>query len=299
MGTKYPGINIINYNATPPSDDGAQVPTNEIAWNKHKLKLGDPLKTLSESMNSALLLHVDESVRDLAGAGTVVATDHKRTINQTLAGTVSIDDSANLPAGFIFEVKNSHSAVITVDLVQATDTLDGVAAGALIVAVNETIRFIMNASADGFLSMTSYIAPAFAIDFATQALDQNLVTSALVDTDLQFTGEANSTYFIDFVLMFSNPTDPTPDFRWQLIEPDGTFRAAGQLDFNDNFTIDESTAAFTQHAFTTVNTINGSIVWESAGAGGIFKMQCGQSVLDAGNPTIVHAGSVFRYTKTL
>lgn len=46
---------ISGYNASPPSDDGSQVAANRVEWAKHKTKLADPIKTLSEAINTAVL----------------------------------------------------------------------------------------------------------------------------------------------------------------------------------------------------------------------------------------------------
>ena len=51
----YTSQAISGYNSSPPSDDGSQVAANRVEWAKHKTKLADPIKTLSESINSAVL----------------------------------------------------------------------------------------------------------------------------------------------------------------------------------------------------------------------------------------------------
>lgn len=48
----YTSVSISGYNSSPPPDDGSQSSDNQLAWSKHKSKLGDPIKTLSESINS-------------------------------------------------------------------------------------------------------------------------------------------------------------------------------------------------------------------------------------------------------
>lgn len=40
---------IAGYNASPPPDDGSQVAANQVEWDKHIEKIGDPIKTLTES----------------------------------------------------------------------------------------------------------------------------------------------------------------------------------------------------------------------------------------------------------
>ena len=50
----YTSQTISNYNASPPPDDGTQTVANQLSWSKHKTKLADPIKTLAESINTAV-----------------------------------------------------------------------------------------------------------------------------------------------------------------------------------------------------------------------------------------------------
>ena len=52
MGNPYTSVSISGYNANPPSDDGTQASQNEVEWAKHKTKLGDPLKTAIEAIDT-------------------------------------------------------------------------------------------------------------------------------------------------------------------------------------------------------------------------------------------------------
>ena len=52
MATPYTSVTVTDYNANPPSDDASQVASNQLNWSKHKTKLGDPLKTAIESINT-------------------------------------------------------------------------------------------------------------------------------------------------------------------------------------------------------------------------------------------------------
>ena len=49
----YTGQAIVGYNNSPPPDDGSVTSSNKVEWGKHKTKLGDPIKTLSEAINTA------------------------------------------------------------------------------------------------------------------------------------------------------------------------------------------------------------------------------------------------------
>lgn len=62
----YTQVSITGYNANPPDDDGSQVASNEIEWAKHKDKLGDPLKTAVEAINTNVNSAFDTIVGFLA-----------------------------------------------------------------------------------------------------------------------------------------------------------------------------------------------------------------------------------------
>lgn len=55
MSSPYSSVSISGYNASPPSDDGSQVTSNQLEWSKHTDKIGDPLKTAIEAINTELV----------------------------------------------------------------------------------------------------------------------------------------------------------------------------------------------------------------------------------------------------
>ena len=67
----YTTVSITGYNANPPDDDGSQVSSNEVEWAKHKEKLGDPVKTAVESINTNVNAAFD-SVAGFVPAGLVL-----------------------------------------------------------------------------------------------------------------------------------------------------------------------------------------------------------------------------------
>ena len=155
MGLKYSTQTASGFDASPPSDDGTAVSSNEVKWSFIKTKLASPVKDLADNMNTALLTHIDESVLDKAVTYTTTAADHKRTINVTAAATQSLGDAATMAAGYIVTVKNSHTAAITVDLATGADALDGTAAGSLSLEPDEAVTVAVNSSADGYLIKSS------------------------------------------------------------------------------------------------------------------------------------------------
>lgn len=63
----YTQVSITGYNANPPPDDGSQVSDNEVSWSKHKNKIGDPLKTAIESIDTNVKSFSDESPSGQSG----------------------------------------------------------------------------------------------------------------------------------------------------------------------------------------------------------------------------------------
>jgi hypothetical protein len=52
VSSPYTSVVISDYNASPPDDDGSNVATNQLTCAKHETKLGDPLKTASEAVDT-------------------------------------------------------------------------------------------------------------------------------------------------------------------------------------------------------------------------------------------------------
>lgn len=131
MASPYTSVTIADYNANPPTDDGAATPANELNWSKHKEKLGDPIKTLSEAINTNLIAAFGDRLLNAeaqkTGIYTVLATDRGSLINCT-ANTFTVTLLAAATAGDGFEViiYNSGSGVITVDG-NASETVNGAA----------------------------------------------------------------------------------------------------------------------------------------------------------------------------
>ncbi len=156
MGTKYPTRAISGYNATPPADDGTAVEANRTTWAKHKSKLGDPVKTLAEAINTAMVAYVSQETVDKSSTFTTTTAEHKKTINVTGAYTQSLGDAGTMGTSYMVTIKNSHTAAITVDLDTGADTLDGSAGGSMSLQPKQSVTFITNAAADGYYAKSKY-----------------------------------------------------------------------------------------------------------------------------------------------
>lgn len=50
----FSSITISGYNTSPPPDDGSTTANNKVEWAKHINKIGDPLKTGVEALDTAV-----------------------------------------------------------------------------------------------------------------------------------------------------------------------------------------------------------------------------------------------------
>ena len=71
--TPYTAVTVTGYNSGPPSDDGAQTPSNQVTWSGIKTKLGDPLNTYAAAENSALVTAFAKTVNTDADVGSQIS----------------------------------------------------------------------------------------------------------------------------------------------------------------------------------------------------------------------------------
>ncbi len=119
MSKPYTTQTISGYNSSPPADDGSQVATNEIKWSNHKTKLGDPVKALSEDINTELLnafgLIFGQDISSHASAYTVILSDQGKFLDVTGTTTITLLPAATAGASFALAIINNGSGVVTVD----------------------------------------------------------------------------------------------------------------------------------------------------------------------------------------
>ena len=114
----YSTQTISGYNATPPADDGSQVASNQVTWAKHKTKLGDPLKTLAEAIDTACVTFGSK----------VINTDDAQA--NTVEGSIAYgSDELTISAGAITPDKSHHTVDTEADA--ATDNLDTINTGSV------------------------------------------------------------------------------------------------------------------------------------------------------------------------
>lgn len=177
MGTKYPGVSISGYNATPPSDDGSQTEANKVKWATIKSQLTDTLKTFAEAIDSALQTAFNYGPNTQATDYTVVAGDHNKTIQVTASLTITMISAATAGAGFTVRISNQHSAAITVN--RSGSDVFNAAATSWSIPPYASVTFVVKAVANGFLVVDS-------------AVNGNI--GAATATSINFGGSTLSTY---------------------------------------------------------------------------------------------------------
>lgn len=129
MASPYSSVTISGYNSNPPSDDGSAVSTNQITWAGTKTKLADPIKTRTDSMDSAL---VTAFTKMLGGGGitsvstnyTVQSSDQGKLIKATASLTLTMGDATAFLAPFCHGFVNLSGTTITVQG-SGGQTIDG------------------------------------------------------------------------------------------------------------------------------------------------------------------------------
>lgn len=132
MADPYTPVTVLNYNLNPPPDDGTEVPSNEVAWNKHINKIGDPLKDAIESIDANLTAAFAKllgggGVTAVADDYTVLASDQGKLVKMSVAAkTITTPSAVVVGAPFLFAVLNNSSGDLTIDG-SGAQTIDGLA----------------------------------------------------------------------------------------------------------------------------------------------------------------------------
>jgi endosialidase-like protein len=154
VGTKYSSKTVAGYNAAPPPDDGSAIASNKISWSIIKTKLPDPILSLAQAMNTALLNALDVSNTAQNTAYTTLAADHLRPIEVSGGATIHLASAASVGVGYQVTVVNTDlSLSSTVDLALAANTLDGSVAGSATLAPGQSITVAVNAAINGYYTV--------------------------------------------------------------------------------------------------------------------------------------------------
>jgi len=151
VGSKYSSQSISGYNATPPSDDGTVAESNKTKWSHVTGKIGGPLKTLAEAINTALTSHFDRGPTAYTSSQSIGASLFNEIIQVSGSGvTLTLADAATLGAGWFCDILNTDSSN-TVTLARATggDTINGTASNVSLTPLSSVRAFVV-ADGSGF-----------------------------------------------------------------------------------------------------------------------------------------------------
>lgn len=166
MGTRYATVTLSAFNANPPPDDGSVSASNLVTWAGIKTKLADPIKTQAAAIDTALVAALNTSCRAISSNDSVVAGDHWKTLEVTGTTTITLMAASSAGAGFIVDVFNNGSGLVTVDRTSAADTINNVSAVATIAPL-ESWRFKTNTTLTGYnvVSKSSEVPAGTILDF--------------------------------------------------------------------------------------------------------------------------------------
>lgn len=177
MGSPYQSQSAVNYNSSPPPDDGSTVAANKITWAKIKSALADSIKTLADAMNTALRTALNVTPSTTSIAYTTLVGDHLTTIEATGTFTVSLGDAATMIAqtmGYTTTVYNKGTGTVTVGVVTAANTLAGQANGTVSLPPGAAMTFTVAQSGVGYDIVS---ATGFAPFVLTGAAGTNTITA--------------------------------------------------------------------------------------------------------------------------
>jgi len=132
VGSPFTITSTSNYNANPPSDDGAQTASNRVQWSTQKSKLSDPIKTAFDASETATS-NAFGKVKGGAGITTtavdytIAAGDQGKYVKCTVSGkNITTPDATVVGSPFVVSVVNDSTGNITL-VGNGVQTVDGVA----------------------------------------------------------------------------------------------------------------------------------------------------------------------------
>lgn len=129
MSNPYSSVSVSGYNASAPADDGTAVAANQLKWQNHLDKIGGPLKTAIESINTNVLsafslLYGNTFVTKSANYIVTSADSGRFIVFDTGATTLTLLAAATAGAGFPLLILNLSTGIVTVDG-NSSETING------------------------------------------------------------------------------------------------------------------------------------------------------------------------------
>ena len=153
MGTPLANQTVSGYNSAPPADDGTVSAANKVKWATIKTQLSDPLNSFDSALNTALRTALNVTPTSQSSAYTTTTADHLRPIEVTGTTTISLGDAATMVAaamGYQVPIMNTGTAVVTVALITAANTLAGKANGTVTLNPGQGMMFAVNSTSNGY-----------------------------------------------------------------------------------------------------------------------------------------------------
>ena len=129
MSNPYSNVTITGYNSSPPPDDGTQIATNQLKWSNTIDKVGGPLKTAIESINTNTLnafASVFGSTVTVKSADYTVLTSDQGAllVMDTAAQTFTLPAAADAGDNFVLAFANRSGGLMTIDG-NSSETING------------------------------------------------------------------------------------------------------------------------------------------------------------------------------
>lgn len=203
MTAKYAANTISGYNASPPSDDDTVAAANLVEWQKHLDKIGDPIKVLTESVDTAIQNELNrETVRKTASYS-VQATDYNKVIefsDITATSFCFLSFISNYPAGFQVTIRNLNGGYkLSLDA-SGSELIDS--SGTISMGFGDCITVMINNAKSGWLIIERsaiYNSPVRATLNSNQAISLNSLTKVAYDVaDIDLFGhfDVSNSYWV-------------------------------------------------------------------------------------------------------
>lgn len=221
MGNPYTAVSVSGYNSSPPSNDGSQTSSNRVDWNTHLTKIGAPLKTAIEGVDTNLTTAFSRifgaAVSVKSANYTVQASDQGSFIGvDTNAVEISLPQASNLGNNFPIGIVNlthpeSSPGYLTISCDGPTDEINGL--GSSVTIMPGGFAILTSLSGSGWRGMIDY-----GIYRITKAADTSRDTTSTLADDGDIAGlllPASRHFELEAFLSFTSAS-ATPDAKAAL-----------------------------------------------------------------------------------
>lgn len=127
MANPFGSVTATGYNSNPPPDDGSSSAANEITWAGIKTKIGDPLKTEIDAINTNVLSAFTKifanNISSISTDYTALTSDQGKLLATSGTHTITLPAAASAATPFTLAVLNAGTGTTTIDG-NASETID-------------------------------------------------------------------------------------------------------------------------------------------------------------------------------